>query len=557
MFRKRKSYFLVFILLCTLSPVAQAQNGHRLIIDSLENELLKTGVDSSRMNFLNGLGYQYWKSDSYDTALYYAQTALQLAQDLDLKKGESKAYSIIGITYFDMGRYTDALDNYYLSLNICELLGDSGGIAVGYSNIGNVFRRQKAYDQAIEWHLKALSIREKLGDKRNMAVSYFNIANVYGHTKDYDNAITYYEMVVEIGKELNKLDLLSHAYNNIGNLYKRTGNLNLAMKYHQNSLEIVKTQGAMNGLAYSYYNIGEIYNLSNKPKEAKYWLSESMQIAKERNIQEIIKANYAGLAVADSLMGNYLGAYHNFKLYIALRDSLFNEEKIREVTKLSMEYEFEKKEAVEKVKHENALFQARVQWGSLTIFVFVLALVGFTLLYVTRLKKEKEHHLFLTQQEVTRLEKEKVDEDLAQAKTDLQQFLRQIEDKNRIIEKVNEELNALRDSQNQMGDGLKSTLSELKRQNILTNDDWLHFLRSFNKLYPKFSIRIKELQPKITESELRYLMLTKIGLEHKEMASALGVTTDTIRVTWNRTRIKLGGSIKDAPQSLLNRMGVA
>jgi DNA-directed RNA polymerase specialized sigma24 family protein len=60
--------------------------------------------------------------------------------------------------------------------------------------------------------------------------------------------------------------------------------------------------------------------------------------------------------------------------------------------------------------------------------------------------------------------------------------------------------------------------------------------------------------PLLTDAEMRYLMLAKLQLSHKEMARILGVSFDSVRVTWNRARKKCYGNLEDTPQSLLEKI---
>src|SRR5690606_18160082 len=46
------------------------------------------------------------------------------------------------------------------------------------------------------------------------------------------------------------------------------------------------------------------------------------------------------------------GAYYNYKQFILYRDSLYNEENTKKLTQTSMQFEFDKKEAVAKAEQE-------------------------------------------------------------------------------------------------------------------------------------------------------------------------------------------------------------
>lgn len=71
---------------------------------------------------------------------------------------------------------------------------------------------------------------------------------------------------------------------------------------------------------------------------------------------------------------------------------------------------------------------------------------------------------------------------------------------------------------------------------ILTDFDWSNFTSLFDKVYPEFFIRLKQKFPQLSLSEKKFIALSKLKLDNKEMAAMLGVGTDAIRQ--NRSRLK-------------------
>ena len=50
---------------------------------------------------------------------------------------------------------------------------------------------------------------------------------------------------------------------------------------------------------------------------------------------------------------------------------------------------------------------------------------------------------------------------------------------------------------------------------------------------------LREAFPQFSQAEIRYLCLVKLNLRQNEIASALGVSDSSVRVTWHRMRKKL------------------
>ena len=158
-------------------------------------------------------------------------------------------------------------------------------------------------------------------------------------------------------------------------------------------------------------------------------------------------------------------------------------------------------------------------------------------------------------QQATEIEKLKVESELKSAHDEINLFIGKINEQSKITERFSEELEKLKNSESEERKLLEKTVMELRTAKILTDEDWLHFQKHFAKIFPRFISYLRQYYPSITDAEIRYLMLSKLQLSHKEMSQALGISADAVRVTWNRVRKKLGGSLNDTPQTLIEKMG--
>lgn len=87
---------------------------------------------------------------------------------------------------------------------------------------------------------------------------------------------------------------------------------------------------------------------------------------------------------------------------------------------------------------------------------------------------------------------------------------------------------------NQETTQINQNLEVIRNKAILTEDDWTNFKGIINKAYPGFIKGVKSKYPIITDGELRTILLLKLKLSTKEMASILGVSTGAIRTMKSR-----------------------
>jgi signal transduction histidine kinase len=306
-----KTQLLLVVMLAISAPSFSQKKGQDKI-DSLVNVLKTVNKDSTKVNTLNALAYEF-RSNNPDTALYFADKALALAtktnytmgiavsnvrkgialmnlgeyddavqaslevlkisdQLLKADKGpendtgkssilrlKSAAYGSLGNIYDSKGDYTTALKNDFEALKISEEIGDKAGIGSTYNNIGNIYAAQGNYPAALKNLLAGLKIKEETGDKKSIANSYNNIGIIYGYQKDYTQALKYHFASLKLREETGDKRGIASSYNNIGIIYEDQQKYPDALKYHFDALKIEEETGDDPGIAESHYHIGHIY----------------------------------------------------------------------------------------------------------------------------------------------------------------------------------------------------------------------------------------------------------------------------------------------------------
>ncbi|MCH8317820.1 MAG: tetratricopeptide repeat protein, partial [Bacteroidetes bacterium] len=359
-------------------------------VDSLLQALKTTKADTSKIKTLNALSETLMQNGIYDSALTYANQALNMIvrkqrarQSLKkkqwLKNATVHAYNNIGAIYTGQGNYPLALKNNFKSLEICEQLGDRIGTANSYNRIGNIYDKQGDYPLALKNHTKSLEISRELGNLRMVAASYNNIGIIYHNqakqlqkaplnpppagggtlpsafpTKEtllrqsdslYNKALKNHIKSLEIKEQLGDRRGIASSYSNIGIIYTDQGDYPLALENHFKSLEIRKQIGDKLGIDISYTNIGDVYRKQGKYKKAEQYYYMSLKIAAQIGDSEGLMVNYEGLSKTwGAGLGEWRKANEYYKLYTAVKDSLFNEQKSRQITEMQTKYETVEKE---------------------------------------------------------------------------------------------------------------------------------------------------------------------------------------------------------------------
>ena len=428
--------------------------GQKSHTDSLLTLIEKDKEDTNKVIHLYKLCTEYYFVSNYDTALYYGNVALKLAQQLNFQKGIANIYNTFGVIYWNKGDYSKTLDYYLKSLRIKEKLGNKSGIASTLGNIGNVYLQQgdypktldyyfKAlkiteelsdqsriathlgnigivYDQqgdypkALDYYFKALKMAEEIGDKRGIATHRGNIGGVYYNQADYPKALDYFLRALKMAEEVGNRNVIAANLGNIGMVYKAKEDYPKALDYYFKTLKIAEELEDQNRIAIWLGNIGALYTKvpslpmpANEKKNgfsvAEKYLLRSLSIASEIHSLEGIKEGNQCLSELYEKTGRPVKALEHYKQYTIATDSIFNMEKEKDITRKEMNFDFEKKEAFAKAEQEKKDAISKEEKQKQTIirnsfiggFVFVMALA---LLILRGYRNKQKANIIITKQ---------------------------------------------------------------------------------------------------------------------------------------------------------------
>lgn len=351
---------------------------------------------SKRLHYQEGLANTYMQFGflnddvgNYDEALLYYEKSLEVRFELKDQRGISIMQNNIGIIYKEQGRYPEALEQYHKALKIAESSDNKYTMGLAYNNIGILHDEQQNYEQSIIFYLKAVKIAEELDNKGGVAGAYTNLGVAHVQLQKYPEALDFYIKSIKIYEEAGVSDPgLASNYNNIGLLYHDYMELDLSpkerhiksMDYYQKALSISEQIGDQEGIAVSLINMGNAFCTIKDYQTGIEFLDRSLLLSDKIGSPYRKKEAYEGLAQLYELQGNYLKALENYKLFTLYKDSLFNEEKSKDLGKLEAKHEFETAEAKrnrqkEEEKRNTAKEESRrnnLQYSGILIFLVLM-----------------------------------------------------------------------------------------------------------------------------------------------------------------------------------------
>jgi two-component system, NtrC family, sensor kinase len=367
--------WLLYILFSFSMMPLWAQNA---VTDSLKVALSRANEDTNKVNSYAELSFAFAYLDP-DTALSYASTGLNLANRLDFKRGEIPLLITMG-----------------------EASAMKGDLA-----------------KALEMKLEALQKAERLNDPFLIAQCHNFLGASYFYSNDYHTALMYYyrAMANKQWYETFKKDMLGQ----IGHCYLILGNMDSAYKYAKQAYDL--DQKDLKHWSIVYIIMGKIEDIKgNYPKALQFFKQASVinqhsnidmalmfkkmgrtdsaiYYAKEVFVRGESLANYYSMVPAGELLTELYksnraidSAFKYQELMIASKDSLYSQEKIKQIQNL----EFNERQRQEKLEQQRIeaqhRYETRVKLYSLIAGLAVLALISI-ILYRNNRHKQRTNAL--------------------------------------------------------------------------------------------------------------------------------------------------------------------
>lgn len=443
MVRKRSS-LVIFIYLVSSVLVATAQNP--FLDDSLRTALENVRTDTQEIHILNQLCFHLY-SNSITEAQQYANKALHLSQSINYKKGIADSYVNMGRIYAHHADFSESLRHYFKAQELFTELESKCDIAAVNDLIGRLYDKQGNFTQALRYKNEALEIYEAAGKQKEIADIFNSIGITYEARNDYDKALENWQKALEIYEKLGDTNSMARPINNLGVVYEVRQEYEKAQQWYQRSLDIDYRNNNKHGIAISYNNLASIHTQLHQFDSAQNFLNKSLDISIETGAKQIEMETYKYLSALDSTRGDYLAALVHFKRYNQMHDSLFNAEKMQQISSLQF------RNQIEKTEKENALLKQQQRHQRIFILVITISALLFLLLTILLLisnRKKNKAYDMLTQQTVA----------LINQKEQIQMQAKRLKRANEMLHEKNEEIS----QQNEQIEHHKQHLEQIVHQ---------------------------------------------------------------------------------------------
>ncbi|MFH2096024.1 MAG: tetratricopeptide repeat protein [Bacteroidota bacterium] len=493
---KETRHILRILIIICFSSVHLSGQHYRT--DSLFTVLQSAKNDSTRANLYNELGMEFVYDDP-DSALYYFNKAVHYSRRCRDEFKEAGNHIRIAFCYENKGDDQMALQKYEEAYRMLEKYlktGDAGEqrkakelLAIIYNNMGNISLDRSDYALALEYYFKALKFNDEIGNKKNQGANLGNIGIVYKEQSDMDHALEYFTKAKGIAEEIGNKGFLARALVNIGVIYSGQGKDSLSLVNYLEALQIFEEIGDKRNMAINMANIGSYYHHEKNYNKAREYYFAALKLNEETNHYKDLALDYGSIGATYLEEGRYQlaeeylmkaiklgeemhslyfleGYYHDlynlyektgqtkkaldaYKKKVAYRDSAMSEENKQAVIRIEMQYQFEKKAALDSLNNariielknlelkEQKVVSSKQRLAIIFIISGLILTAVFAVLLISRLRITRRQNRIIEKQKIVVDEKNEL---LLQQNAEIMAQRDEIEAQRDLVTRQKEEL---------------------------------------------------------------------------------------------------------------------
>jgi tetratricopeptide (TPR) repeat protein len=354
----------------------------------------EAGDNRGIINTLNVLSYHARQRQDLEAAKGFLERAVATAREVRDNLPLADATNSLGNLYKEMALFSQAIDSYFEALELWEAKSDTAGMSIAYGSIGLAYFYQKDYDRALEFCRKHLLLSEKRSDLWEVSKICNTIAQVHNARGVSDSALVYLRKSLLLNRQMNYPTGEASSCYNIASTLLYMSQPDSAYWYMKQAMDLVTGTGTPVPPEY-YVTLANIEQSLGKYSQAMANGTRAYSLGKEKGLP--LTVSDASLLLSDLYFrtGRKDKAYEYLREHMLLRDSISNDEFLKQVTRMELQYNYDKKQEAaeyemmqERLISENKIRQQRTLLTSLGVMFALAALFAMLYLRHTRLKSK-------------------------------------------------------------------------------------------------------------------------------------------------------------------------
>jgi len=347
--------------------------------DSLIQVINKNKQDTNEVNALTLLAY---KTSSSDSAYNYLRRGLSIAESLEYKKGIADCDLILANIVGKTTNFGQSLQYGLTSLSIYEELKDKVGIASAHGSLQGLYRDIGDYKNALDHEFACLRLAETdhiigkffIADHPFEPAMLAEIAQTYVLMNQLDSAFYFTQKAIQYKETFYDAEWNFPVYL-LATIQTMQGNYDSALTNYRRALPLAVQNNFFRDTLQIFSGMSTLFKRRRQLDSSIYYAHMvAVSTNPELEIKNLLEA-VSNLAEVYKLTGAKDSVIKYIELSHSLRDSIFSDEKRREVQSVS----FKENLKQEQLKAEQLRYKSKVQLFVFAAGIFVLLLIALLL----------------------------------------------------------------------------------------------------------------------------------------------------------------------------------
>lgn len=426
----------------------------------------------------------------------------------------------LGMSYEEETDFEWALKSYLQAVEMAKKAKKYLLVGKLYNKIAAIHDYDDNYDETQRYYQLAGEYYLKGGDSLNYIYSIRDIGSIYTLKREYGEATESLLKAYQMALNMNDSLLLSSLTNRLGINYKEFGNYSLAEKYLFQSIAYDEA-----GSGPTFLALAELYILKKVYGKAREYIDMAYKHRTPK--RKLTGGLLYQLYILEKELGNYPLSLDYYEQYVNYADSITDLQSRVDVLKVERRYKYAD------LLNSNKELEIRNQ--SIFIICISLLLVSLFLfiLYICRITLKNKHI-------------QKQQKKISDANQALQEKEIAVKGLNADIMNIRE--NILKNSAVYKKIIRNSQSVEDAKKYPLTDQEWLTLKETLKTTYFLFIDHLQDRFSNLTEDEIRFCCLLKIGLNSQQLAILLNIQPTSI--SHKRYRIMKKGKLENTKTTL-------
>ncbi|TDG36318.1 tetratricopeptide repeat protein [Pedobacter changchengzhani] len=441
-----------------------------------------------------------------------------------------------GFYLYTYRKYENSFPFFSYCIKNLDKADDSEVISPGetYKKIAYFLSTVGDYHKAIEY--LEIANKNANGDLVQLASITDALGLCYIRLNKPEEAEKYFNETLAHAKASNDELRYGKALGNLAEINLKNKNFTLALQRLQQDLTLSKKVGNVQNTVYALVLISKVYLASDNLSEATINLNLARKLASSqvqfKSDDYEINTLILEIAKKTGNVADELSARRNLE---TLKNQLRTLDSKDIIMRMGWNLEKAKLQASVETEKDKRAKESILKMGAIICCAFLSIIM---ILVVNRYKEtiKSDKANFNNTVLAFKLDKVNSEQKLSTSTQTLAAYKTYLDEKNSQIELLEMEVEKANTSTSYEGKQHSEKILSLLNSHLLTNESWLAFKKSFIEAYPEYYQHLIQNFSGITDSNLRLIFLTKLGMNNVEISRILGLSIDAVKKAKQRLK---------------------